>query len=91
MKYIIDSNCFIEPHRGFCPTDVGVSFWNKLKELYDRDILYSVEKVKEELFMHEDDLMLIKLICIWSHLLLQILMNGKWCLRKYQHLINSQK
>lgn len=56
MKYIIDSNCFIEPHRGFCPTDVGVSFWNKLKELYDRDILYSIEKVKDELFMHEDDL-----------------------------------
>ena len=33
MKYIIDSNCFITPSRTFCPTDVGVSFWNKIKSL----------------------------------------------------------
>lgn len=56
MKYIIDSNCFIEPHQGYCPTDVAISFWNKLKELYERDILYSLDKVKNELFEHEDDL-----------------------------------
>ena len=30
MRYLIDSNCFIEPNRTFCPTDVGVSFWNKM-------------------------------------------------------------
>lgn len=28
MKYIIDSNSFITPHRTFCPTDVGISCWN---------------------------------------------------------------
>lgn len=56
MKYIIDSNCFIEPHQGYCPTDVAISFWSKLKELYERGILYSIDKVKDELFYHEDDL-----------------------------------
>lgn len=56
MKYIIDSNCFIEPHQGYCPTDVAISFWSKLKELYERGILYSIDKVKEELFFHEDAL-----------------------------------
>ncbi len=56
MKYIIDSNCFIQPHRTFCPTDVGVSFWNKILDLASRGILCTLDKVKDELYTHSDDL-----------------------------------
>lgn len=49
MKYLIDSNCFIEPNRTFCPTDVGVSFWNKVKVLSDKGFICSLNKVKDEL------------------------------------------
>lgn len=56
MKYIIDSNCFITPHRGYCPTDVAVSFWNKLHILAADGRICSLDKVKDELFFNEDDL-----------------------------------
>ena len=49
MRYLIDSNCFIAPNRTFCPTDVGVSFWNKMKFLFDEHVLCSLNKVREEL------------------------------------------
>lgn len=56
MKYLIDSNCFIEPHRGLCPLDVAVSFWNKLKELMTEKDVYVLDKVKGELTEWEDEL-----------------------------------
>lgn len=56
MKYIIDSNCFITPHRTFCPTDVGISFWNKLQTLAEKDKICSIDKVKEELYANSDEL-----------------------------------
>ena len=56
MKYIIDSNCFVTPHRSFCPTDVGISFWNKIQTLAKQGKIYSLDKVKEELYSNSDDL-----------------------------------
>ena len=56
MKYLIDSNCFIEPHRGVCPMDVAISFWNKMKELtHERDV-YILDRVKSELTEWDNDL-----------------------------------
>lgn len=56
MKYIIDSNCFVTPHRSFCPTDVGVSFWNKLRVLAEEGRICSLDKVKDELYANSDEL-----------------------------------
>lgn len=56
MKYIIDSNCFITPSRTFCPTDVGVSFWNKIKSLAEEGRICSIDKVKDELYTNSDEL-----------------------------------
>lgn len=56
MKYLIDSNCFIEPHRGVCPMDVAVSFWNKMKELTSQKDVYILDRVKGELTEWENDL-----------------------------------
>lgn len=54
--YLIDSNCFIEPHRSFCPTDVGISFWNKLRDLALSRVIRSLDKVKNELIGNNDAL-----------------------------------
>jgi hypothetical protein len=56
MRYIIDSNCFITPHRSFCPTDVGLSFWNKVKALANEGVICSIDKVKAELYVNSDEL-----------------------------------
>lgn len=56
MKYIIDTNCFVTPHRTFCPTDVGVSFWNKLQTLAKEGKICSIDKVKNELYANSDEL-----------------------------------
>ena len=56
MKYLIDTNCFIEPHRGICPMDVAISFWNKMKELACEKDVYILDKVKNELTEWEDEL-----------------------------------
>lgn len=56
MRYILDSNIFITPYRGFCPLDVGVSFWRKLKSLAENGIIVSLDKVKEEIFANADEL-----------------------------------
>lgn len=56
MKYIIDSNSFITPHRGYSPIDVAESLWNKLKSLAGSGKIFSIDKVKEELYLHDDEL-----------------------------------
>ena len=56
MKYLIDSNCFIEPHRGVCPLDVAISFWNKMKELTCEKNVYILDRVKGELTEWDNDL-----------------------------------
>lgn len=56
MKYILDSNCFITPHRGYCPIDVAISLWNKIKDLATSNIIVSLDKVKNELFANNDEL-----------------------------------
>lgn len=30
MRYIVDSNSFITPHRGYSPIDVARSLWSKI-------------------------------------------------------------
>jgi hypothetical protein len=56
MKYILDSNCFITPHRGYCPIDVAVSLWNKIKDLAINNTIVSLDKVRDELYKNNDEL-----------------------------------
>ncbi len=56
MKYIIDSNCFVTPHRSFCPIDIGLSFWKKMRILAEEGKICSLDKVKDELYSNSDDL-----------------------------------
>ena len=49
MIYLQDSNVFIQAHRMYYSFDVVPSFWKKLIDLADREIIYSIDKVKKEL------------------------------------------
>lgn len=55
-NFVLDANCFIQAHRQIYPIDVASSFWKKLKDLADREIIVSIDKVREELFENEDEL-----------------------------------
>ena len=55
MRYIVDSNSFITPHRGYSPIDVARSLWSKISSLASEHKIYSLDKVKEELYLHDDE------------------------------------
>jgi len=54
--YVVDSNFFIEAHRSNYPLDVVPSFWVKVKELADQNKIISIDKVRKEIYDHQDDL-----------------------------------
>lgn len=55
-NYLLDANCFIQAHRERYPIDVANSFWDKVKELANKDIIVSIDKVHGELFDNTDPL-----------------------------------
>jgi hypothetical protein len=54
--YVVDSNFFIQAHRANYPLDVATSFWGKVKQLAEQQKIISIDKVKKEIFDHQDDL-----------------------------------
>lgn len=56
MKYLIDSNCFIEPHRRICPLDIALSFWDSIKALHIEGSVFILDKVLDEINSNSDDL-----------------------------------
>lgn len=55
-KYLIDTNIFIEAHRNFLPIDIATGFWGKIQELASIGKIHSIDKVRDELCAHNDDL-----------------------------------
>jgi hypothetical protein len=60
-QFLLDTNFFIEAHRKSYPMDVFPSFWERIQELVNAEILVSIDKVKGEIFKNEDEL---KIWCI---------------------------
>jgi hypothetical protein len=56
MKYLIDANTFITPHRGYAPIDVAVTLWNKFKGMSDNNTILLLDRVQQELYVHADAL-----------------------------------
>lgn len=56
MKYLIDSNTFVAPHRGYAPIDVAISLWSKIKDMADEGIICSIDMVRKELYANDDEL-----------------------------------
>ncbi|MGE0587741.1 MAG: DUF4411 family protein [Cyclobacteriaceae bacterium] len=54
--YVVDSNFFIQAHRASYPLDVATSFWDKVKQLAQQGKIISIDKVKKEIFDHQDEL-----------------------------------
>lgn len=54
--YIVDANFFIQVHRMNYPMDVVPNFWSKIKELAEKGLISSIDKVKAELYLNSDGL-----------------------------------
>lgn len=54
--FVLDSNFFIQAHRVNYPLDVASSFWNKVKQLAEQRRIFSIDKVKNELYDKNDAL-----------------------------------
>ena len=54
--FVLDSNFFIQAHRMHYPMDVVPNFWSKIKELAEKGIIVSIDKVKDELNLNKDEL-----------------------------------
>ena len=52
----MDSNFFIQAHRVIYPLDIATGFWNKVIMLADSGIIFSIDKVKNELYNNNDEL-----------------------------------
>lgn len=52
--YVVDSNFFIQAHRMTYPIDVVPSYWKKVEQLAAGKKLISIDKVKNEIFGHND-------------------------------------
>lgn len=56
VRYLLDSNIFIEAKNAYYPFDVFPAFWDRLHKLEEQNHLLSIDKVKEELCHHDDKL-----------------------------------
>jgi len=56
MKYILDTNFFIQAHRSFYPLDVAVGFWESVRLLAVEGKIISIDKVKAEIYKNDDEL-----------------------------------
>ncbi|WP_449436525.1 DUF4411 family protein [Pedobacter steynii] len=54
--FVLDTNFFIQAHRIHYPMDVVPSFWLKIKDLAEKGIIVSIDKVKDEIHLNKDDL-----------------------------------
>lgn len=56
LVFIIDTNVFIQAHRMTYPMDIVPGFWKKMAELAEREIIISIDKVKNEIYKNDDEL-----------------------------------
>lgn len=54
MKYVLDSNVFIQAARTFYAFDIAAPFWEGLLSYAEAEILCSIDKVKDELKTGKD-------------------------------------
>src|SRR5688572_1439474 len=56
MPYVLDANFFIQANKDNFPLDVVPSFWNVVQNLAGNGDVFSIDKVKAEIYPHEPDL-----------------------------------
>ena len=55
-SYLLDANFFIQAKKSFSPIDVFPCYWSKLKALADEGVVFSIDKVKQEIDRGNDSL-----------------------------------
>lgn len=56
VKYVLDSNAFIESARRHYSFDIAQPFWDNLLKLYKEQKICSIDKVLEEIKLGDDEL-----------------------------------
>ncbi|WP_452225548.1 DUF4411 family protein [Lacinutrix chionoecetis] len=56
MLYILDTNILIYPNRISHPIDIHPTYWSKISDILKRQYVISIDKVKDEIYNHEDNL-----------------------------------
>ncbi len=56
MLYILDTNILVYPNRISHPMDIYPSYWDKMSEILKLKNVVSIDKVKDEIYNHEDTL-----------------------------------
>lgn len=56
MLYILDTNILVYPNRISHPMDIYPSYWDKMTDLLRLENIISIDKVKEEIYAHNDSL-----------------------------------
>jgi len=56
MLYILDTNILIYPNRISHPIDIHPTYWSKISDILKREDVTSIDKVKDEIYNHKDDL-----------------------------------
>lgn len=55
MRYLLDSNIFIESHKRYYNMAVFPCFWDKLVSLAQQGLVFTIDKVKDEVYAGKDD------------------------------------
>lgn len=56
MLYLIDTNILLFPYKVSNPLDFHPTFWSKMKLILERDDVFSIDKVKDEIYYQDDEL-----------------------------------
>lgn len=56
MKYLLDTDSLVTPKNSYYPMDLCPRFWDWILESNKGGILFSIQKVKEEVLAGKDDL-----------------------------------
>ena len=56
MSYLLDTNIFIESHKTYYNMNVFPCFWDKLIDLAKQGVVYTLDKVQQEIMVVGDDI-----------------------------------
>ena len=55
MIYLIDTNILIYANKVTNPLDIHPTYWEKMKSILERDDVFSIDKVKDEIYYYEPE------------------------------------
>ena len=56
MSYLVDTNIFVEAQNRYYGMDFCPAFWELLEKYNQDDLVFSIDKVKDELLVYDDEI-----------------------------------